>query len=278
MRKMKRRQKKQLALLTVIIMIASIGAIMLLTPGFNIKKIEVYGNSALKDEEIISASGITGGINIFSASLKEAKDNLSAMGYVENVKIKRSLPSTVKITVVEEVGVAYLAAEDGYVIITADGRCVDITDGMSGEKGEKKTASIPNLPIVKGMKNVKYKVGKKITSEDGRQLQALTACLHEFAKYGYVFEMREIDVTNITDIKFYYRTKNLCVTVGSDEKVGYKMECFGPILKELGDNPKGYINLERLTYRKEESKPKPAKEEKTKEKQEEKLEEKKKTE
>ena len=250
MKKMKRRQKRQLAFLTMVVLFASVAAIMLLTPAFDIKKIEVHGNSVLKDEEIIRSSGITPGVNIFGVSLGEAKDNLKSMGYVESVKLRRSLPSTVQITVVEEVGVGYIKAEDGFVIITADGRCIDITDGMSASEGDKKTANLPEFPKIKGMRNVKYKVGSIITSEDEMQLQALLTCLHEFAKHGYIFDMREIDMSDISDIKFYYRNKDLCVTVGSPDKVGYKMECFGPILSEIGENPTGYINLERLTYRK----------------------------
>lgn len=250
MRKMKRRQKRQLAFLTIVVLVASVAAIMLLTPAFDIKEIEVHGNSVLKDEEIIRSSGVVKGVNIFGISLGEAKDNIKSMGYVESVKVKRSLPSTVEITVVEEVGVGYIKAEEGFVIITADGRCVDITDGMSGGKGDKKTADLPELPKIKGMKNVRYKVGSIITSEDELQLKALLTCLHEFAKYGYIFDIREIDMSDTADIKFYYRNKDLCVIVGSPDKVGYKMECFGPILAEIGENPTGYINLERLTYRK----------------------------
>ena len=255
MKKMKRRQKKQLAFLTMIVLAASITTIMLLTPGFDIKEIEVRGNAVLKEEEIIRSSGIIKGVNIFSVNLGEAKDNIKSMGYIESVKVNRSLPSTVKIDVVEEVGVGYIKAEDGYVIITADGRCIDITDGLEKSEGDKKTASAPNLPKIKGMKNVKYKIGNIITSESEAQLNALLTCLHEFSKYEYVFDMQEIDVSDITDIKFYYKSNQLCVTVGSAEKVGYKMECFGPILSEIGENPTGYINLERLTYRKLEEKP-----------------------
>lgn len=253
MRKLRRRQKKQLAFLTFIVLIASVIAIILLTPIFEIQKIEVRGNSVLKDEEIVRASGIVEGINIFGVNLGEAKDNLKSLGYIESVKVKRSLPSTVEITVVEEVGVGYIKAKDGYVIITADGRCIDISDGLSGEKRKKKTASLPKLPLIKGLKNVKYKVGNILKAEDENQLTALITCLHEFSKYGYIFDMREIDVSDLSDIKFYYRTKELCVTVGSPEKIGYKMECFGPILRELDENPKGLINLERLTYRKPEA-------------------------
>lgn len=257
-RKIKRKQKKQMALITVIILLSSIVAIMLLTPAFNIEKIKVHGNSVLAEEEIIRASGIVKGVNIFGVSLGSAKDNIKSMGYIESVKVKRSLPSTIEITVVEEVGVAYIKAEEGYVIITADGRCIDITDGLGKgeEKEETQNAEAPQLPVVRGMKNVTYRVGNILKSEDERQMEALIACLHEFSKYGYIFDMSSIEMANLSDIKFYYRGKDLCVTVGSTEKLGYKMECFGPILSELGENPTGFINLERLTYKKEEL-PKP---------------------
>lgn len=252
MKKFKRKQKKQMAALTFIILISALVSIMLLTPMFDIKEISVHGNSVVKDEQIVKNSKITTGINIFGVSLKAAKDNIKSMGYIESVRIKRRLPSTIDITVVEEVGVAYIKAQEGYAIITADGRCVDISDGMSGgdkEKGEM-SASTPNLPLIKGLRGVKYKVGNVLKSEDAEQLQALFTCLHEFSKQGYVFDMREIDMSDLKDIRFYYKSRDLRVSIGTTEKIDYKMECFGPILEQIGENPKGYIDLERLTYRK----------------------------
>ena len=242
MRKLKRRQKKQLAFLTFVVLIASVIAIVLLTPIFEVQKIEVRGNSVLKDEEVVRASGIVEGINIFGVNLGEAKENLKNLGYVESVKVKRALPSTVEITVVEEVGVGYIKAKDGYVIITADGRCIDIDDGLSGKKGSKKTASLPKLPLIKGLKNVKYKVGNLLKSEDESQLNALISCLHEFSKYGYIFDMREIDVTDLSDIKFYYRSKELCVTIGSPEKIGYKIVDLDKITHEIYKTDKECVN------------------------------------
>ncbi len=258
MKKFKRKQKKQMAALTFTIMAAALAAIMLLTPMFDIKEISVHGNSVVKENEIIRSSGIVKGINIFGVSLSEAKDNIKSMGYIESVKIKRRLPSAIDITVVEEVGVAYIKAQEGYAIITADGRCIDITDGISAQESEDgkeavHTASAPNLPLIKGLKGVKYKVGNILKSENEEQLQALFTCLHEFSKQGYVFDMREIDMSDLKNISFYYKGRDLRVSIGATEKIGYKMECFGPILEQIGENPKGFIDLERLTYRKAET-------------------------
>lgn len=260
MRKFRRKQKKQLALLTFIILIASIAAIMLLTPGFNVKKINVTGNSVIKEDEIIRSSGIVTGVNIFDISLKKAKENILSIGYIESAKVKRNLPSTIEISVVEEVGVAYLKAKDGYVIITANGRCIDITDGIiKNEEDKTNSVQIPDLPIITGLEEVKYKVGKTITSKNQQQLEALFSCLHEFSKQNHIFNIKEINMSDISNIKFYYLNRELCVIVGDTEKLGYKIETFSSAIDQIitkeTPNPKGTVDLsrvgtlEKVTYR-----------------------------
>ncbi len=252
LKNIKRRQRKQLALITVVIMVASVVAIILLTPGFDIKKINIYGNSVIKSEDIALQSGITEGTNIFDVSLKNAKKNILSIGYIESVKIKRRLPSTIDITVVEEVGVAYLKADKGYVIITADGRCIDVTDGVvKDDKGNKNTKEIPELPVITGLGKVKYKVGDVITSEDDSQkLEVLFECLYEFSKDNHIFNMLEIDLSRLDEIKFYYLNRNLCVVVGDAKKLSYKMETFGTTLKKIMEednpSPKGVLDLSRV--------------------------------
>ncbi|MBQ8808270.1 MAG: FtsQ-type POTRA domain-containing protein [Clostridia bacterium] len=253
MKTLKRRQKKQLAFLSLLLLVASILAVMLLTPGFDIKEIKVRGNSVLKEDEIIRASGIVKGVNIFGVSLSEAKDNIKSMGYIENVKIKRSLPSTVEITVEEEVGVACLHAEAGYAIITAKGKCVEIVDINSPtkkkdkDKNASKKVSAPKLPVIKGLKNVKYKVGSIITADDELQLEELFISLHAFSKHGYVFDMKEIDVSNIENIYFTYKHEEVNVRLGNTENIDHKMEVFRSILAQIA-NPAGLIDLERQTH------------------------------
>ncbi len=247
--KLKRKQKKQITGLTLVIIVAALIVIMLLTPGFDIKEINVYGNSVVKEEDIIKSSGIVKGINIFSVSLKNAKDNIEEMGYIESVKVKRNLPGSIEIEVVEAAGVAYIVTKNGHVMITADGRSIDLVD-IEAEK--KDGEEIKKLPVIRGIKSIKYKIGEKIKSEDGDKLDALFECLKEFSKYGYVFEMEYIDISDIDDIQFSYNSGKLKVSLGNREKIPYKVECFGPILDAIGENPEGFIDLERLTYRKSE--------------------------
>ncbi|MBR1968925.1 MAG: FtsQ-type POTRA domain-containing protein [Clostridia bacterium] len=245
--KLKRRQKKQITALTLVIIVAALIVIMLLTPGFDIKEINVYGTSVIDENDIIKSSGIVKGVNIFSVSLKNAKDNIEEMGYVESVKVKRNLPSSIDIEVVEAAGVAYIVTKNGHVMITADGRCIDLVNLTEGKKDEQK-----QLPVIRGIKSIKYKIGDKIKSEETDKINVLFECLKEFSKYGYVFEMEYIDVSDMEDIRFSYNQGKLKVSMGSREKIPYKVECFGPILEAIGENPEGFIDLERLTYRKRE--------------------------
>ena len=67
--RLKRKQKKQIAVLSVIILIASFAAILLLTPLFNISEITVHGNSVISEEQIIKSAEIIKGVNIFDVSL-----------------------------------------------------------------------------------------------------------------------------------------------------------------------------------------------------------------
>ena len=251
--RLKRKQKKQITGRALIVVITASIAIMLLTPGFDIKEINVYGNSVLKEEDIIQSSGIVKGINIFGVSLKNAKDSIGQMGYIESVKVKRNLPDTIDITVVEAVGVAYIVAKNGYVIITADGRSLDVInpEELKGNSQNEKD-ELNSLPIIKGIKNIKYKIGEKIKSDETEKLEILFECLKEFSKYGYVFNMKTIDISDVEDIRFLYNSGKLSVSLGDRSKLGYKMECFGPILETIGSDPQGFVDLERLTYRKPE--------------------------
>ena len=247
-RKISKRQRKKLAIVTIILMIISIVGVVLLTPGFNIKEIKVTGNSVLKTEEIIAKSGIKKGVNIFDFNKNEAKENILSIGYIAEVKVKRKLPSTVEISVVEEVGVAYIKAENGYVIITADGRCID--DGVKkGDKNnEEGTVEIPKLPLVTGLENVKYKVGETITSENSVQLEILFKCLHEFSKSGHVFDMLEIDMSNINKIRFLYMSRELEVILGDSEKIDHKMNVFENAITNIDEvNKGGIMHLENVS-------------------------------
>ena len=69
---------------------------------FRVDTIEVQGNSRYTQQEIVEASGVQQGDNMFLLNKFEIIDKmLSQLTYLDDVTIRRGLPSTLKINVTE---------------------------------------------------------------------------------------------------------------------------------------------------------------------------------
>ena len=80
---------KIVKVLTLIIVIIGVSIYVALSPLFNIKEINVTGNSKLSKEEIISLSELKTDENTFKVSKKNIKNKVKANAYIENVKIEK---------------------------------------------------------------------------------------------------------------------------------------------------------------------------------------------
>ena len=85
----KRRQKRireqkirRCVFFTVLALIAIL-AVMLFTPFFNIKTVEVSGNSHLQTEEILGQAGDLIGKNLFRTGKSGIKKNISRLAYID---------------------------------------------------------------------------------------------------------------------------------------------------------------------------------------------------
>lgn len=86
------------------------------SPYLAVTEVTVAGAQRVAKEEIISASGITPGQNMFSFSKDEVASLLRANPWVERVDINRELPGTVEITVKEREATALVSLETLYVM------------------------------------------------------------------------------------------------------------------------------------------------------------------
>ena len=123
-----------------------IAVIVALTVGatvfFRVEQVTVTGNQRYTEEEIIAASGIQLGSNLYSLNKVRIDRNLrTTLPYIGDLTINRALPSTIQITVTEWEAVAQVAAP-GVEQVTA----------YQEEAGEKAvtTAQEPWLISVKG--------------------------------------------------------------------------------------------------------------------------------
>ena len=82
---------------------------------FRVAKVEVVGNSIYTAEEVVEASGIGTGDNLFFINRFAAASRIfSKLPYVDKAKVTRALPNRVTITIQESSAMAYVQADDGY--------------------------------------------------------------------------------------------------------------------------------------------------------------------
>ena len=112
---------------TLILLLIGGGIGFLLSSFFNIKKIEIVGNNKLTRDEAISLSQIEIEENTFKLSKNKIEKNIKQNAYVESVKIKRNLPSTILIEIEERVPTYIITFANDYAYINNQGYFVEIS-------------------------------------------------------------------------------------------------------------------------------------------------------
>lgn len=173
---------------------------------FNIKSIEISGNTKLSDEKIISLSSLELYTNIFNFKRSNIVKNIKENAYIEDVKVSRKYPSTVNIEVEEREARYMLQFADSYVYINNQGYMLEI----SNEKLE--------LPILVGfttdLSNIK--AGNRINVDDLKKLNTVIK-IYDSAKLNDMNELiTKIDISN---------SKNYSIEMASKGKIVYLGEC-----------------------------------------------------
>jgi len=84
---------------------------------FNSDNIEIEGNKYVESEYIIKALEVNNNKNIFSYNIKDMEEILLNNKYIDKVEIKRLLPNTLKVSIIEKEIVANLYNEEIYCYI-----------------------------------------------------------------------------------------------------------------------------------------------------------------
>ena len=154
--------KKALKILIFVLVLALGLVILLFAPFFNIKSIEVEGNSRYTAEEIIDSSGIRIGENgfrklrldpesILELRLLDSEDKIKQLPYVKTCIVKIVFPNDIKIHITEREPAAYIVHFDNYLTVDSQGYVLEA--GSSPPEGLKE---------IRGIDFKKYTVGRQL--------------------------------------------------------------------------------------------------------------------
>ena len=91
---------------------------------FNSDNIEIEGNKYVESEYIIKALEVNNNKNIFRYNIKDMEEILLNNKYIDKVEIKRLLPNTLKVSIIEKEIVANLYNEEIYCYIDKEGNFI----------------------------------------------------------------------------------------------------------------------------------------------------------
>jgi len=114
---------------------------LLINYGFYLQNIYITGNNNLQKEDILSIINDKEYKTIFNINLFKIRNNLLLNEWIETVKIERTLPSSIKIQIIEKKPVAIWQTKSGNKLITKDGSIIS---------NANVTAFKNNLPIIIG--------------------------------------------------------------------------------------------------------------------------------
>ena len=198
--------RKQAKIVFGMILFALVVILLLCSPIFDIRNIDVSGNSKNSKEKIINFSGLELHTNIFKFNKGLVKEKIKENAYIENVEVTRKLPSTVQIEIEEREAKYMLQFADSYVYINNQGYMLEI----SNEKLD--------VPILIGfttdLSNIK--AGNRINVADLNKMNMVIK-IYEAAKSNGLGDLiTKIDISN---------EKNYTIILEKEGKTVYLGDC-----------------------------------------------------
>ncbi len=164
-KKMRRRRLIFRAFLSFILIFV-VFEIVVHSPIFDVKSIEIKGNTKVEDASIVKAGKIKKGDNLYSIDEEDVKTNISKLLYVKSAKVNKEYPSGLNIKIVERKKEGYIKTGEKYALIDREGVVLDISD-----KPVQLTSieGIGDIKVTKGdnlsdMKSKKLKLALEILS------------------------------------------------------------------------------------------------------------------
>ena len=203
----KRKIIKKITMIALLIGILLAGFVFfLLSPAFNIKKINVLNNSNISTQAIVNLSGIHINENMFKFSKSEVKKKILANPYIEEVKIKRKLFNNIEISVKEREATLMLEYGNSYVYINNQGYILEIS-----------TQKL-NVPTLTGYVTPldQVKPGNRLNREDLERLKTVLSIMEIASSNDLASLITKIDIKS---------KKDFILTLEAEDKIVYLGEC-----------------------------------------------------
>ena len=220
-------------LLTFVVICGAIS--VALTLFFKIETMSVSGSVRYRQEEIIEASGIQPGDNMFLMNKFNAAGKITAdLPYIESVQIRRQVPSTLQIQVTECTSPIAIKQDNSIWLISGTGKIVDQL-GISAWE---------NYPQLTGVRLVDPAIGQPaaVAAEaENAQAQFFTL-LQQLEQKEMLADIQAIHMEDTSVIILRYLNRfDVVFSYGAD--FDYKLDYLRAVIERLEINETGSIDM-----------------------------------
>lgn len=198
---------------------------------FELKQIDVDGNSKITKSDIIKIGDIETGKNIFKYNLNDVEKKLLVNPYIKYVKVSRKFPDKLVITIKENSEYAIIKEGASYIYIGENGLVLS----------EQKVIKNKNIPLVSGIEIKNKKLNTKIKINSDKSNDIILAI--DTLKNNNM--SRKIESIKINKNKMYMKTDdNTNIVLKIDEDIEYNINRLKAILVDLKSNNKKGGNID----------------------------------
>lgn len=181
-RRRQQRMRRRIFYVALSLIVIIVGIVLSLTVFFNITKIEVEGNTIYTEKEIIAASGVDIGDNLFLVARDSVRTSISEeLPFAGNVEFSNKLPGTLKIKVYDTSVRCAIETKDGYILINENGKVLGTVDTLEElyenavYLGQYKGVAKGNTPEEKTTEQTSEKTTEKTTEQTSENTTEKTA-------------------------------------------------------------------------------------------------------
>ncbi len=205
-----------LAVLAAVLLFGTVTTVFAFFSIMRVEKVEIIGTSAVGEAEFLRAAEIEKGDFFFAFSAKKSARSFSgAYPAFRDVRVKKVLPGTVRVTLTEDVAVYTLVSEGTTYRLSADLRVMGT--------GEKTDAIFLELPPVR------VTMGEKVLFEDENTNERMHALLADCAASSVGRTATRFEFADRFDLRIV--TENgVLLKLGSAESAARKLQAAEKIL------------------------------------------------
>ena len=204
---------------------------------FRVRTFEVSGNVRYSADEVAEASGITDGdILIAVNKTRTASRLLGKLPYIEEVRVYKEMPGTVRFEISECTAVTAAKSEfSTYWLMTKDGKLLEEVDSREDSK-------LSGIPVIEGITLTLPTLGKQAEFSDILSGQTAMKLIGAISDAGLLGSVSEINLEDPSNITLQYGS-DLTVWLGDGSDGDYKLRYLLAVQEQLTAGKAGVLDL-----------------------------------